>query len=151
MRTALATLLALVLISLPVTSTAQSRATVDVRHTGEDSIGRTLAFALREAVRTSSRYELLAGPKSTFRIALVTLDPDKDTTESGSRTVAALTFTMKNTNPFDSRKPETWYPIYLRSFVIIAGGVRVSDQARSILADLEAEIIEYQKDSASQK
>ena len=91
----------------------EAKTSVSVIHSGEDTVGQRLAFALREVIRSSSGYQLISGPKATYRIGLVTLDPERSPAAAGHWTVAAVTFTMRNTNPFNELKPQTWYPIYL--------------------------------------
>jgi hypothetical protein len=151
MRYTFTSVLTLFLLCFAGASVAQSRATVDVRHSGEDSVGRTLAFAVREAIRSSAGYELVTGPRAAFRILLVTLDPDRDSGSSGLRTIASVTLTMRNHIRFDDREPQTWYPIYLTSLVTITGTGKVDTQAKSILAALEEQILEYQKEAAAKK
>ena len=127
---------------------APPKVSIAVNHTGDDSVGQTLAFAIREAIRGSHGYELVAGAKAAFRISIVTLDPDKSGQVPGSRTIAAMTFTARNTNLFNDRWPQTWYPIYLTTEISMTGAGRVDDQAKSILASLEAEIENYRKDQS---
>lgn len=140
-------ILALFLLTLTLTTHAQQKLTVMVTHSGDDSVGQRLAFAVREAIRGSNGYELLTGPLATFRIQIVTLDPDKNRASSGLQTVAAITYTMRNTNSFIETNPHTWYPIYLSSSVMVSGSTRVEEQAKSVLADLEAQIEEFKNDT----
>ena len=74
----------------------EAKISVSVSHSGEDTVGQRLAFALREAIRSSGGYQLISGPKATYRISLVTLDPAKSPAAAGNWTVAAVTFTMRN-------------------------------------------------------
>lgn len=120
---------------------AAGKATVSVIHTGEDPIGQRLTFSVREAIRSSSGYALAEGNKGFYRIAIVTIDSEKGAL-AGHGTIAAITFTMKNTNPFHDHDPQTWFPIYLSSQVLVAGSKVVDTQAKGILADLDAAVAE---------
>lgn len=124
----------------------EAKISVAVNHSGEDTVGQKLAFALRETIRSSSGYQLISGPKATYRISLVTLDPESSPSAAGRWTVAAVTFTMKNTNPFNDLKPQTWYAIYLTTLVVTAGSRSVDEQAKSLLAALESQIEAYRSD-----
>ena len=72
----------------------EAKISVAVNHSGEDTVGQKLAFALRETIRSSSGYQLISGPKATYRISLVTLDPESSPSAAGRWTVAAVTFTV---------------------------------------------------------
>ena len=62
---------------------AQSgKVTIEVLHTGEDSVGRQLATAVREEVAKSARFSLVADGSATVDILMVSMDMDK--TASGS-------------------------------------------------------------------
>ncbi len=133
----------LLLLQVPLPTTAQeSKLSLSVEHSGQDSVGQRLAFALREAIRQSAGYRLVPVSGSLFRIDLVTLDPDRS---SGNWTAAAITYSMRNDLPLDKTDPQTWYPIYLSTKVIISGSSRVDEQAKSILAGLDQEVEEYRK------
>jgi hypothetical protein len=144
----LSTCLLLVAFVLSGAATAQTpKIPVAVNHTGDDSVGQRLAFSVREVVRASRGYDLAQGPGSMFRIGLVTLNPENSRGSQNIWTAAAITFTMRNLNSFDDRNPQTWYPIHLETYIVTVGSGRIEDQAKSIVAALEAAIEEYRKDS----
>jgi hypothetical protein len=123
---------------------ATHKAPVAVHVDGEDAIGARLGFSVREAVRRSAAFELVSFDASVFRIHLVTLNPDPDGA-AASRTVASVTFAMANLLPTDKTKPQTWYPIFLRS-IVVTSGARVTDQtALDIVATLDEEIERYKR------
>lgn len=128
----------------PISEAADdNKISIDVNHSGEDNIGQRLAFALREAVRESSGYQLTSGPSAIIRVLLVTLDPDRSAQNRGKWTVASVVITMRNFNPFIDGEPQTWYPIYLTSSVVTSGSYRVEETAKSILAMVDAAVEEY--------
>jgi hypothetical protein len=117
---------------------------VSVDHSGDDSVGKMLAFSLRDAIASSSRYKL-AQRNGVFRISLVTLDLGRSDSP-GLSTAAAVTFTSTNGNALNDRNPDTWYPIFLSSSVAVVGVKRVDQQAKAILASMDSAIESYHKD-----
>jgi len=135
-----------VLLQFPPAASAQeSKLSVSVEHSGQDSVGQRLAFALREVIRQSAGYRLVPVSGSLLRIDLVTVDPERTAAMSGTWTAAAITYSMRNDLPLDKSDPQTWYPIYLSTKVIISGSSRVEEQAKLILAGLDQEVEEYRK------
>ena len=118
--------------------------TVSVSHSGDDSVGSRLAFAVREAIRSSSGYQLVS-EKSTLQIEVVTLDPNRGERNSGNQTVSSVTYTMRNFLPYEKGNPQTWLPIFLSVWIGLAGANRVDEQAKSILAALDREVESYKR------
>ena len=132
------------LISISSLISAQSvRTRIAVEHSGGDQVGDELAFALREAIRNSNGYELVAQERARYFIALTTLDPDNSRPVSGSQTVASVVITAKNSNLFVARAPHTWYDLHLVSSVIVVGRDKTDIMARRVLATVEAAIEKY--------
>lgn len=142
-------ILLLVVLGLGTHAVARAQSTpklsVSVSHSGEDSVGERLAFHIREAIRASNAYELVTGPSALFRISLVTLNPDRES--SGNRTAASYVVSMRNTNPFREQHPETWYPIFMTSGVVTSGSARVKETAEELLATLDSEVEEYRSEA----
>ena len=133
--------------TLASSSPAQSsRTRLAVDHSGNDPVGNELAFALREAIRASSGYELVTQEKARFYVSLSTLDPDADRSASGAYTVLALVVTAKNGASLIARAPHTWYDIHLTSSVVVAGREKVDIMAKRIMASTEAAIERYRRD-----
>jgi hypothetical protein len=114
-----------------------TRISVAVDHSGDDAVGARLAYAVREAVRGSHGYRLESAD-ALFRIGIVTLNPDQG--NSSNWTVASVVLTMRNDLPLEKGNPQTWYPIYLHSVVQTVGSSRITEQANSVLAKLDAAI-----------
>jgi hypothetical protein len=141
-------LTSLVLLWLSLTSgvfAQDKKFGVSVAHSGEDIVGQRLAFSLREALRSSSGYKLVDGSEAVFRVNLITIDPERNPSAAGTWTAASVTFLMTNYIPYQNNNPQTWYPIYLTSLVVTAGTQRVDEQAKGILASLDAAVEEYKK------
>lgn len=140
-------ILSMFVAAAPLQSFAQdSKLPVAVDHSGDDNIGQRLAFSLREVIRGSSGYRLASGREALVFISLVTIDPERSPSASGIWTAAAVAYTMRNDLPLDPNDPQTWYPIFLSASVVIAGMSRVEDQARGILAGLDAQLERYRQD-----
>ena len=119
---------------------------ISVSHTGNDSVGTQLAFAVREAIRGSQGYKLAQKDQSGIQIRLITINPDENI-NSSSWTVATVVLTMSNFFPYDSKNPQSWYPLYLTSHVMTVGNSKTDEQARKILASVDAEVEKFRLDA----
>jgi hypothetical protein len=122
------------------------RVQVSVDHSGDDSVGKQFAYAVREAVRASNGFRLTAADSSGLQILIVTVDPERRSQSNNSWTVASITYTMANFLPYEKGNPQTWYPIYLTSQVMTVGTQRVDEQARSVMATLDSQLERYRRD-----
>jgi hypothetical protein len=134
----------LVLHGAPSTAEEARKISVSVRHSGDDNVGQRVAFAVREAVRSSHGYELVSGPSALLRVYLVSLDPDRE--NDGHRTAISYVLAMRNLNEFREGFPASWYPIYLTSGIVTCGTNRVQETAQSIVAKLDAALEVYRED-----
>lgn len=127
---------------------AQDRDTkiqVSVSHSGEDSVGKQFAYAVREAMRASNGFRLVPDEDSVFQVLIVTVDPAQS---PGSYwTVASVTYTMTNFLPYEKGNPQTWYPVYLTSQVMTVGAQRVNEQARAVMAALDNALESYRREA----
>jgi hypothetical protein len=114
-----------------------AKVAVSVAHSGADAIGKRLAFAVREAIRSSSGYRLVGQDDSTLEVKLVTLDPETSPQSANYWTMASITIVMTNFIPYEKGNPQTWYPIYLTSVAMTVGSSRTEEQAKSVLATLD--------------
>ncbi|MDZ4253620.1 MAG: hypothetical protein U1A72_13715 [Sulfuritalea sp.] len=128
----------------------EQKVSVAVVHSGDDIIGKRLAFALREAIRSSSGYKLADESTSLLRINLTTIDPALSPQSGGAWTAASVVFLMTNIIPLQKGNPQTWYPIYLTSLVLTAGSQRVEEQAKGILASLDNSVEQYKQSMKQQ-
>ena len=121
-----------------------TKVVVCVEHTGTDSIGQRLVFAVREAIRASTGYTLGDKTEAAVAITLTTLNPNANTLrKTGISTISSVVFTMTNPGPYKKNNPQTWYPLYLTSLVVNVGESRVDAYGKSILADLDSAIEVY--------
>lgn len=120
---------------------------VSVSHSGEDSVGRQFAYAVREAVRSSNGYKLVPNADSGIQINLVTIDPEKTSSSGSYWTAAAVSYTMTNFIPFEKGNPQTWYSIHLNTQVMTVGTQRLNEQARAIMATIDEVLERYRRDS----
>ena len=145
--TALRCISAAVLVTVLSVSMASaqtgSRYAVFVSHSGEDSVGRQLAYAVREELRRSAGYSAGDERESPWTIALVSLDMDGSSSQRGNRSAVAVTFTMRNLLPYKAGSPQTWLPIYLSSSLYFVGSARVEEQAKSVVAGLDHLVGDY--------
>ena len=130
---------ALLVFAGPISMAQQSgRAAVYVQSTSEDSVGRTLVYEIREAVRRSSGFTLVASSADArFVLRIVTLNPDNDSTRSVS-TVYSAVYTLNTLH-------ETPVEMYLTSVVGTCGTSRVANCARSLTATLDEQATLFQR------
>jgi hypothetical protein len=122
-----------VLLSLTGRSVAQpvqapTRAVVT--HSGDDQVGRSLVYEVREAVSASSQMQLVE-PTSTDAavvLSIVTLDPEERRSLEGTSTIYSATWTF-----FLSRGRNT-VELYLTSQVGVSGMRRTGETARGLVA-----------------
>lgn len=146
--------LILLCFALAVPNFASSQNTkipVSVDHSGSDTVGQRLAYAVRETIRGSNGYRLASGRDAVLRISLITLDPERTPSNAGYWTAAAVGYTMRNDLPLDRSDPQTFYPIHLTTSIVTAGTSRVDEQAKSIVATLDTQVEQYLKDMRSTK
>jgi hypothetical protein len=68
---------AALLVLLPIASNAAQVSSVEVLHTGNDSVGQAIAFYLKEALRASQSFELINDSRSPrIVVHVVTVDTD---------------------------------------------------------------------------
>lgn len=139
-----AVLLAALLPFAAAADETDSKVAVTVSHSGDDAIGKQFAFTVREAIRLSAGFRLTAARDSGMQVHIVTVNPE--TAGDANWTVASITYTMTNFLPLDRKNPQTWYPIFLTSHVMTVGSRRLQDQARSVMAALDAQLERYRAD-----
>ena len=120
---------------------------VSVSHSGEDSVGKQFAYAVREALRASNGFRLVSSGDSGLQLQIVTVDPERSSASGNYWTAASITYTMANFLPYEKGNPQTWYPIYLTSQVMTIGTQRVNEQARSVMAALDNALETYRRDA----
>lgn len=120
---------------------------VSVSHSGDDSVGKQFAYAVREALRGSNGYRLTSLTDSGIYISIVTVDPERNSNSNGYWTAAAVTYTMKNFIPLEKGNPQTWYPIYLTTQVMTIGTQRTAEQARAVMATIDEQLEAYRRDA----
>jgi 23S rRNA A2030 N6-methylase RlmJ len=113
-------LLAALCLPLPTWS-QDGKIKVSVSHSGNDSVGKQFAYAVREAIRASNGYQLVSADASGLQVNIITIDPERTSSSEGYRTAASICYTMANFLPLQKGNPQTWYPIYLTSQVMTIG------------------------------
>lgn len=147
LSTVIAVSAAVALLGAPTRALAAGKVNVGISHTGEDTVGSQLAFALREAVRRSAGYELVPERDALLTIHLVTLEPRENA--QGGWTVTSVVYTMQNRLALEPRDPQTWYPIFLTAQVAVSGRDAVPSIALAILGGLDAAMEDFRRDARS--
>lgn len=129
MNRIIASLYVIALLALATPATAQVK--VYVESTAEDSVGGRLAYAIRERIRRSSSMEIADREKDGFiGVHIVTLDPDANNANQGTRTIYSLVWTTKTFH-------QTPVTMYLGNSVGLCGSRRVDECGDDLVADTD--------------
>jgi len=123
------------------------RVSITVDHFGDDPVGRQLAAALEETIRTSLSYALDDPDKASVTVEMASIDVETTESAKGTHSAVAVVITMRNQIPVEKGNPQTWLPIYLDSSVLACGANRVNSMARSILAEVDRALEKYRSES----
>jgi hypothetical protein len=109
---------------------------VHVSHSGEDTVGRRFALALKERIKKSALFRLAESRNdASFGVHIVSVDAAIPPLESeGNRSAIALTFVAVNPSAPD---------YFLTMGVRLLGSNRVDESADETLADLDKEVDDY--------
>jgi hypothetical protein len=117
----------------------QGKVAIGVFQLGEDAVGKSLALAVREAIRRSPSYALALAGGKVFSIGLVTIDIS--TAAPSGTSAVSVVFTLANPQPTASAL--AGYPLLLNGTVLAVGRGRVPEMADRIVALLDATVQAY--------
>lgn len=117
---------ALALICGVSAASAQSKIPVAVQMTGDDAIGRQLAFHLRDQIGRSGTFSL--NDSASLKVVMVTLNPDND----ASRTIYNYTFLIAGENG--------GLDLYLTGGVGVCGKSRVQECGLDVMTALGEQV-----------
>ena len=138
MKQLIATLFLLITVLTNSTNgQSTNRIRIWVSLSGDDTIGQGIAYAVREELRRSSIYEVATSETGMFQVRIISIDAGDN---EGNMSAIAVSYTMFNYLPLDEGDPQTWYPIYLTTEVLLVGRNRIEQQAKSIVATLDQSI-----------
>jgi hypothetical protein len=122
---------------------AQSKRAVFVAHSGDDVVGRGLAYAVREELRRSAAYEAAAEDQAVYQIRIISIDDAVGSQPEGISSAISVVYTMTNYVKYVPKDPQTWYPIFLTAKVLSLGRNRIDAQAKSVVATLDQEVEDF--------
>ncbi len=126
------------LLMVLATSTASSQTAIWVHSTAEDTVGRQLAFELREAVRRSAAMSLAdRSQDGRIYVRLVTMDPDSSS-GGASRTIYSAVWTMQTFH-------DTPVEMFLTSYVGTCGRQRVASCAQGLAAITDEQVTDLRR------
>ncbi len=128
-------LVPLVIFSCVAVAETPAQVSVEVIHSGQDSVGQQLVFYYKEAIRSSASFHLTLGSTLGFRVRIVTLDPSE--IKSSYSTVYSATWTWNN--------PEKPFDFYLTQYVGTCGANRVRSCAEDLLVATNTELEKIQR------
>jgi hypothetical protein len=96
LRRTLLVMMAFCFLLFPMNGLTQQKVVaVEVLHTGTDSLGKKLAYLVKESIKRSGKLRLTNGNETRMRIYLVSVDIFEDI--PGKATAFGWTATLKNT------------------------------------------------------
>ena len=122
---------------------AKDRIGVTVTLYGDDQVGQSFAYALKEEVRKSSQFRLADAKDALLSIELTSLDESTSDQGKGHSSAIAYAFTMYNLLPYKKGDPQSWYRIYVGSGLLLCGSRSVDDLAKSVMARFDQAIEDY--------
>jgi hypothetical protein len=105
---------------------------VYVHQTGDDAVGSRLAYAVKEQINRSTRYELTTRENAHVMIQLVSVD-DSGAGATALKSAVAVLETVGHGNP----------RTILQQEVFVVGKDRVDDIASELLADFDQAVTDY--------
>jgi len=103
----------------------------------KDTVGARFAYQMKERFRTSQTYEIVLREKDArFHIAILTMDPD----DEGTQTVVSMVLSLENDNGYDYT---------YKHWIVTAGANRVSSMVDSMIASIDQDVQGFLKDLAA--
>jgi hypothetical protein len=131
-------------ISGPSWAFAQtSKVSVYVAQSGDDAVGQSFTYAVREEIRRSAAYEIGTEDRAVFTIDLVSVDLAYGDSPKGYGSAVAVSYSMRNSLPYQAGNPQTWLPLFLSLSVLTVGRDAISNQARYVVAGLDKQVEGY--------
>lgn len=132
-------IIAALLLVLPSVTFAQKKIAVEVEHTGRDTVGQRIAFAVREGIRGSRGMELVTDSRRP-RIKVVVVTIDSSTAERGYSSALSVSYLYDNLDvPLSGA--------LITSEVYFCGTDRATSCAESIVAKIDSVIEQLRRES----
>ena len=118
----------------PATSRgAEQKCSINVAHSGDDTIGQRLASALKERIAASSHYHLVEEESAVVSIRMVSVDAEKS--DQGRASAVALEFAYFTPDDRSCRATQL--------AVLQLGAKEIADHAERILSSLDRHSSEF--------
>lgn len=121
-----------------------SKVSVFVNHAGNDRIGQHTAELLENLIKSSPDYKIAPSHEAMMKVTLASLNPDVG--KSGDRSAISTVITMRNYLNYNPADPQTWYPIFLSSSLVVISASRADELASETLAKIDATLERYRED-----
>lgn len=134
------------LISL-VSSAAEvsNKVSIFVSYAGKDLVGQQIAGLLEEMIEASSDYKMVPSHQAMMKVTISALNLNTQQPTGISSAVSAV-ITMRNYLNYDPSNPQTWYPIFLGSNLVVIRETKANEFASNILNNVDAALERYRKD-----
>jgi hypothetical protein len=123
-------------------ASAQSKIAVAIHQSGDDLVGKAVAYEVREAVSRSARYALVEEDAAWFVVRIVSIDESDE--HPGHSSSMAVIYTAANMLPLDKTNPQTVLPIYVSGSVFQSGSSKSAKTATDIVAEFDSLLQTYQ-------
>ena len=112
---------------------AEQKCSINVAHSGDDTIGQRLASALKERIAASSHYHLVEEESAVVSIRMVSVDAEKS--DQGRASAVALEFAYFTPDDRSCRATQL--------AVLQLGAKEIADHAERILSSLDRHSSEF--------
>lgn len=121
-----------------------NRVSVFVSYAGNDMVGQHIVALLEELIEASPDYKMAPSHEATMKIALASLTLDAGRTNG--RSAISTVITMRNYLSYDPAEPQTWYPIFLNSNLVVISSGMADEFASETLTKIGAALEHYRED-----
>lgn len=118
-----------------------NRVSVFVSYAGKDMVGQHVVSLLQEMIEASPDYKIAPSHEATMKITLASLNLDP-----GNRSAISTVITMRNYLSYDPAEPQTWYPIFLNSSLVVISSGMADEFASETMTRIGAALEHYRED-----
>ena len=137
----------MLMLTSMVSSAAEvsNKVSIFVSYAGKDRIGQQIAGLLEERIKTSLDYKMAPSHQAMMKVAISALSLNTHQPTGTGSAVSAI-ITMRNYLNYDPSNPQTWYPIFLGSHLVVISETKANEFASNILNNVDAALERYRQD-----
>lgn len=122
-----------------------SKVSVFVSYAGKDQVGQRVVALLEDLIESSSHYKMASSHEAMMKVTIASLNLDVSPPVE-DRAALSTVITMRNYLSYNPGDPQTWYPIFLSSSLVVINATRADEFAGETLSRVEAALERYRED-----